>query len=67
MEKTINIYCFDFRSRESMGHKADHRFHRKCNHLNIADDRVYPIMHPIIKNYRLAEEELPARKPHFKV
>lgn len=41
--------------------------HRRCRALNEGEDRVMPLMHPPEYNFCLSQNELPPRKPHFKV
>merc|ERR1719367_571788 len=45
-----------YQTRTSGDEDQEHRFHRRCNRHNIPKDRVFPIMHPINKNYRVPEK-----------
>ncbi|XP_041362391.1 uncharacterized protein LOC121378333 isoform X4 [Gigantopelta aegis] len=50
------------------GTVPDHRIcHRKVNYLNVSEDKIYPILQPKQVNYRIPADQLPPRKPHFKV
>lgn len=57
------IYClvnFSFNDNERIRH-------RRCRALNEGEDKVMPLMHPPEYNFKVPNNELPPRKPHFKV